>query len=63
MRIFLLFAIALCLFLGCTKNSILPIDNDSGKNYLPFKLGSTWIYQIDSFVYSKTTIGLNIDSQ
>lgn len=41
-----------CLLFACEKNTLAPIDQDKGENYIPMDSGLSFVFRVDSIVYN-----------
>lgn len=47
---------------ACKKDTNLQFNKDAGKEYMPLHIGTTWYYEVDSFIYYPTVANVHIDS-
>ena len=50
--VFLTIVLLVVFFASCQKNKTEPIPTKRGQEYFPLAVGHTWIYEVDSVVYS-----------
>ncbi|GAB1396257.1 MAG TPA: hypothetical protein PKN57_06635 [Saprospiraceae bacterium] len=61
-KTFLVVGLLVFLFGACKKDSSTLPDIETAKAYLPLQIGSEWIYQTDSLIFSKTINSTKIDT-